>query len=122
MSITLGLIKAPPVIQNLAMSGKIKDITTLNLVNRLYEQNALAAEQVVQEILEDPFHSPGPRSPREPFEGSVHRPSQGSRASHEGDLRAQSARLAPEMRLGPEDLPEGARLPEACSWTYAGSM
>lgn len=57
MSITLGLIKAPPVIQNLAMSGKIKDITTLNLVNRLYEQNALAAEQVVQEILEERIES-----------------------------------------------------------------
>lgn len=52
MSITLGLIKAPPLIQNLAMSGKIKDITTLNLVNRLYEKNALAAEQIVQDILE----------------------------------------------------------------------
>ena len=57
MSITLGLIKAPPVIQNLAMSGKIKDITTLNLVNRLYEQDALAAEQIIQEILQERIES-----------------------------------------------------------------
>ncbi len=51
ISITLGLIKSPELIQNLAMSGKIRDITTLNIVNRLYEQDEIAAKKVVDDIL-----------------------------------------------------------------------
>ncbi|MCB1659171.1 MAG: ParB/RepB/Spo0J family partition protein [Moraxellaceae bacterium] len=51
ISITLGLIKSPELIQNLAMSGKIRDITTLNIVNRLYEQDVIAAKKVVDDIL-----------------------------------------------------------------------
>lgn len=51
ISITLGLIKSSELIQNLAMSGKIRDITTLNIVNRLYEQDEIAAKKVVDDIL-----------------------------------------------------------------------
>ena len=52
MSITLGLLKSPDVIQELARGGKIRDITTLNMVNRLHEQDPREAQRVVEAILE----------------------------------------------------------------------
>ncbi len=52
MSITLGLMKSPQLIQELATGGKIRDITTLNMVYRLHEQDPTAAQQVVNAILE----------------------------------------------------------------------
>lgn len=52
MSITLGLLKSPELIQELAKGGKIRDITTLNMVNRLHEQNPTEAKRVVEAIVE----------------------------------------------------------------------
>lgn len=52
MSITLGLLKSPELIQELAKGGKIRDITTLNMVNRLHEQNPAEAKRVVDAIIE----------------------------------------------------------------------
>jgi len=52
MSITLGLLKSPELIQELARGGKIRDITTLNMVNRLHEQNPAEAKRVVEAIVE----------------------------------------------------------------------
>lgn len=52
MSITLGLLKSPELIQELAKGGKIRDITTLNMVNRLHEQNPEEARRVVNAIVE----------------------------------------------------------------------
>ena len=52
MSITLGLLKSPDLIQELAKGGKIRDITTLNMVNRLHEQNPAEAKRVVDAIIE----------------------------------------------------------------------
>lgn len=52
MSITLGLLKSPTLIQELAENGKIRDITTLNIVNRLHEQDPSEARRVVDAIID----------------------------------------------------------------------
>lgn len=52
ISITLGLLKSPELVQELAKGGKIRDITTLNMVHRLHEQNPAEAKRVVDAIIE----------------------------------------------------------------------
>lgn len=52
ISITLGLLKSPDLVQELAKGGKIRDITTLNMVHRLHEQNPAEAKRVVEAIVE----------------------------------------------------------------------
>lgn len=51
VSITLGLLKSPETIQALASNAKIRDITTLNLVQRLHKENPEQAEAIVGDIL-----------------------------------------------------------------------
>lgn len=52
VSITLGLLKAPELVQDLATNGKIRDITTLNLVQRLHGHNPDEARRIVDDIVE----------------------------------------------------------------------
>lgn len=51
VSITLGLLKSPETIQVLASNAKVRDITTLNLVQRLHRENPEQAEAIVSDIL-----------------------------------------------------------------------
>lgn len=61
VSITLGLLKSPETIQTLASNAKVRDITTLNLVQRLHRENPEQAEAIVADILGGKIETGGVR-------------------------------------------------------------